>query len=372
MASAAKLSSLLTAVMLTATACASGTGSAGPSGPSSRSSTSASAAGVPSATVAAAPGATPTRTSIAVLNGEPWIAYSWPRVARDGPWAIFLMRPDGSDAHEIAADVRGDHKRPGWSPDGSKLAFVVQDDDHPEGSIWTVNADGSGAALLSAGGTECPIGLFHPAWSPDGTKLAVVCYPGGDQEAIAVMDLTTMSIRRLVTYTPPDHLDNPATWSPDGSTIAFDLQHWDATGQSLDGTLVATVPVAGGEVRRLTGFDTFLSHPDWSPDGAELVVSSHDLGNIQSTPNPSNLYVIEPDRTGLRQLTHSSVDGHMRIGTPRWDPSGSRILVSILYTVGPSFSFEGDVRLAVVDGDGEPVLISTTIAGKYPDPRPAP
>jgi hypothetical protein len=50
--------------------------------------------------------------------------------------------------------------------------------------------------------------------------------------------------------------------------IGFDLQHWDVTGQSLDGTLVATVPVAGGEVQRLTGFDTFLSHSDWSPDGA--------------------------------------------------------------------------------------------------------
>lgn len=122
-----------------------------------------------------------------------------------------------------------------------------------------------------------------------------------------------------------------------------------------------------------TSFDTFLSHPSWSPDGAELVIGSYDLGNIRSTPNPSNLYAINPDGTGLRQLTQSSTDGHMRIGTPRWDPNGSRIVVSVLYSTGPDFEFGGDVRLAFVDAaGGEPELISsragnTRICAQRPD-----
>ncbi len=62
----------------------------------------------------------------------------------------------------------------------------------------------------------------------------------------------------------------------------------------------------------------------------------------------------------------------MRIGTPRWDPDGTRILASIIYTSGPDFAFGGEVRLAFVDADGgEPVLIST-LSGKYPDLRPTP
>jgi Tol biopolymer transport system component len=322
-------------------------------------------------TVAAAPSAPPTFTPIAVLEGETWIAFSWPRVNGDGRWAIFLMRPDGSGAHEIAADVPGEHKRPAWSPDGSKLAFVVQDTDHPEGSIWTVNADGSGAALLSAGGTECPVGLFHPAWSTDGTKLAVVCYPGGDRESVAILDLATNSLTRLATFTNPDHLDNAPTWSPDGRTIAFDILHWGPTGELLDGSLVATIPVAGGEIHQLTSPDKFMSHPDWSPDGAELAMNSYDLGNMLSTPNASNLYTINPDGSGLRQITHSSVDGLLRIGTPNWDPDGSRIVVSLLAATGPAFTFT-DVHLAFVDAaDGEPVLIATQ-SGKYPDVRPTP
>jgi Tol biopolymer transport system component len=298
------------------------------------------------------------------------LIYGWPRPA-DGHWAIFLMRPDGSDAHEIVADLPGEHKAAAWSPDGKGLAFVVRDADSPEGSIWTANADGTGAALLSRGGVECPVGLFHPAWAPDGTKLALVCYPGGDRESIAVMDLATKSIRRLATYRFPDHLDNAPTWSPDGTAIAFDIQHWDPTGQFLDGSLVATVPVGGGEVQRLTSFDTFMAHPDWSPDGQVLVMNSYDLGNIRTTERPSNLYTMKPDGSDLRQLTYSSVDGSMRIGLPRWDPDGTRIVVSIATSTAPDMSIT-DVRLGFVDADGgEPVLISQT-DGKNPDVRPTP
>ena len=61
----------------------------------------------------------------------------------------------------------------------------------------------------------------------------------------------------------------------------------------------------------------------------------------------------------------------MRIGQPHWDPGGTRIVVSILTSTGPDFTF-ADVKLAfVAAAGGEPVLISQT-DGKYPDLRPTP
>jgi TolB protein len=357
--SVAKLASLVAATLLASAACGAGT-------PTSRPPTPAA----PASTSVADPIPTVSTATPAVLDGEPWIVYTWPRPVEHGPWALYLVRPDGSDAHEIATDVPGEKHAPAWSPDGRTLAFVVKDADYPEGSIWTAQADGSGAAFLSGGGTECPVGLFHPAWSPDGGRLAVVCYPGGDDhESVAVLDMASRSLTRLADFTHPDAVDSAPTWSPDGRTIAFELLHYDSTGDALEGSVVATVPVEGGRVHRLTSPDRFMVHPDWRPDGTELVMNDLD----PAAERPGNLYAIGPDGSGLRQLTHASIDGHMRIETPRWAPDGNRILVSIVYTTGPDFEFGGDVRLAFVDETegGEPVLIGN-FSGKYPDLRPTP
>jgi Tol biopolymer transport system component len=112
-----------------------------------------------------------------------------------------------------------------------------------------------------------------------------------------------------------------------------------------------------------------LAHPDWSPDGQLLVVNSYDLHNMPMTDHASNLYTLKPDGSGLTQLTHSSVDGSMRIGTPRWDQDGTRIVASVATSKAPPWSIS-DVHLGFVDaGGGEPVLISELDA-EYPDLQP--
>ena len=235
-------------------------------------------------------------------------------------------------------------------------------------------ADGAPRMLVLEGrywlDAACTDAARQMGWEVRTVPVAIV--GSLPRESVAVLDLATKSLRPLADFTYPDHLDNAPTWSPDGRTIAFDILHWDPTGDFIDRSVVATVPVAGGEIHRLTRPDTFMSHPDWSPDGSEIVMGSYDLGNIHSTAKPSNLYLIKSDGSGLRQLTHSSVDGLMRIGTPHWDPDGSRIAVSVLTATGPAFDF-ADVHLAFVDAaGGEPELISSTESGKNPDVRPTP
>jgi len=229
----------------------------------------------------------------------------------------------------------------------------------PYGSIWTANADGSAAKLLFDGGRDC-VGVFHPSWSPDGTKLAMVCYPNDVTASIAILDIASKALTTLVTVTLPEFLDNTPRWSPDGASIAFPILHWAPAGDRLDGSLVAVVPAAGGRVDRLTTFDTFMSSPDWRADGEELVMNSYDLGNIQATDQPSNVYAVKLDGTGVRQLTHSSVDGTMRITVPHWAPDGTRIYVSIANSIPPSTTVDC-VRPASMDaGGGEPVLLWTS------------
>ncbi len=115
-----------------------------------------------------------------------------------------------------------------------------------------------------------------------------------------------------------------------------------------------------------------MAHPDWRPDGGELVMNSYDLANASDLDKPSNLYAIKPDGTGLHQLTHSSVDGSMRIGQPRWDREGNRILVAIM-NFSPGQHELRSVNLAFVDAaGGEPAIISTAFNGKYADIRETP
>ena len=363
--SVARLASLLLVGTLASAACAASTGSSGAPASSGPPTT-------PTTSIAAVKSATPATTPIAVLDGEPWIAYEWFQTGKDTK-DLFLARPDGSDAHVIATDVPGSHYSPSWSPDGSRIAFVVRDTATPEGSIWLANADGSGATLLSAGGDTCPVGLFHPSWSPDGTKLAVVCYPGGPvTESIGIMDVVTKAITRLATVTHPEALNNQPTWSPDGQWIAFDVVRWDPTDAVAVGWLVAVVPAAGGQVRRITPFETFMAHPDWSPNGQELVVSSYDIHDIPATEQPSNLYTMKPDGSDLRQLTHSSIGGTERIGQPRWSPDGAQIVVSVGLTGSPGMNIS-DAQLALIDvRGGEPALLTSTTHGSQPDLRPIP
>lgn len=279
---------------------------------------------VPSGSGPAAPSDKP------LIPGESWLVYAW------YPDVLYLVRPDGSDRHALDLGVPGVAFSPAWSPDGEHLVFVIRGEGSPtpNGAIWTANPDGSGAAMLYGGNGECSDGAFWPSWSPDGTRLAMVCYStagGAGHSKISVLDLARMVRTDYVTLTYPETVDNPPSWSPDGSTLAFEIITWDPTDTFVSQSVVATVPASGpsGPMRRLTDPTLFASHPDWSPDGSLIAFNTYDTGNMHGIEQPSNVYTIAPDGTGLRQVSTASVDGKMRLGQPFWSSDGTRIWVSV-------------------------------------------
>ena len=67
-----------------------------------------------------------------------WVAYTfW--TPTDEPEGVALVHPDGSDDHEILAELPYPALNPDWSPDGTRLAVQIYSQD----SIWIANADGS-------------------------------------------------------------------------------------------------------------------------------------------------------------------------------------------------------------------------------------
>jgi TolB protein len=110
--------------------------------------------------------------------------------------------------------------------------------------------------------------------------------------------------RRVLSVTAgTDLIDLDASWSPDGSKLAF--RRW-ANGEA--DILIVTLNTQA--VARIH-MDGVQSYPSWSPDGKLIAFSS-------SHENPmSDIYTMKPDGTGLVRLT-SGEGSHWR---PRWLPA---------------------------------------------------
>ncbi len=103
--------------------------------------------------------------------------------------------------------------------------------------------------------------------SPDGKQLAL---SAGTPSKIYVLPITG-GTPRLVTPTGPSYFHG---WSPDGKTLAFCGQR----GGEFD---IYTIPVAGGEEKRLTTAPGLDDGPEYSPDGQYIYFNSVRSGQMQ-------------------------------------------------------------------------------------------
>lgn len=109
-----------------------------------------------------------------------------------------------------------DAEAPAWSPDGTKIAFVVYPERRKSSQIFTAKADGSNVKQL----TEGPHYNWTPRWSPDGKQL--VDNPdnfvkNGGHRDIYLMDGDGQNQTNLTSGAYGHH----PSWSPDGKSIAY-------------------------------------------------------------------------------------------------------------------------------------------------------
>jgi Tol biopolymer transport system component/DNA-binding winged helix-turn-helix (wHTH) protein len=161
---------------------------------------------------------------------------------------------------------------PVWSPDGRYIAFC------------RILPGQTGIYLIPAlGGTERKLratlwdekefyqvrwNTVRLSWSPDGQSLAFSDRPVANEvPSIFLLALDSLAVRKL-TFAPPDSRgdSNPA-FSPDGKTMAF-------TRSSQAFQSIYTVPVSGGEERRLVSQETNHWGLEWTSDGQNIVFAS--------------------------------------------------------------------------------------------------
>jgi Tol biopolymer transport system component len=117
---------------------------------------------------------------------------------------VLVARIDGTETHRVAVGFY-----PTWAPAGERIAYVAG----PYGTneLHLANADGSGDVRIASGGAE-----YAPGWSPDGSRLAFIHQ--STRESGSTLEVVHDNGSRLASFhvTPSDY-----AWAPNASAIAY-------------------------------------------------------------------------------------------------------------------------------------------------------
>jgi Tol biopolymer transport system component len=172
---------------------------------------------------------------------------------------------------------------PTWSPDGAQIAFASTRDG---GGYFVVAAlGGQPRKILGNNGA----GLTRPGWSPDGQRLAGVTLNAKGQLQLELVTLRTMQSTSVVlpgreTWRPD------LSWSPDATLVAY----VDAVATTPDVSQLWTVRLSDGKATALTDGRMLVRTPSFSPDSRALYYVSNQGGSADLWVQP-----LQPDGAAL-------------------------------------------------------------------------
>jgi TolB protein len=254
----------------------------------------------------------------------------------------FVMRSDGSGLRRIS-DGTGKTTCGYFIHGGRRLVYASTHaadsacpprPDPSRGYVWrldpfdlyTTNPDGSDRKRLTRNG----IYTAEATLSPDGRTLVFTSLKDGDLE-LYTMNVDGSNVRRL-TNTPG--YDGGAFFSPDGRQIVY--RAWHPVGDSLRAyrDLLAqglvrpnrmelfVMNADGTGQRQITNLGGANFAPIFLPDGRRIIFSSNHRNPRGPGARNFELFIVNVDGTGLEQVTsHAEFDGF-----PMFSPDGKQLV----------------------------------------------